>query len=99
MVGSNEDDQLKLDWGHISSSAAKSGTKWQLVEAGSQWRNGIVERQVGCLKHSLLNALQSSVALNFAELETLFSSVANLVNQCPLGVRNFTQEDFHSITP
>ena len=36
---------------------------------------------------------------NFAELDTLFSSVANIVNQRPIAVKSFTEEDAHTITP
>ena len=32
-------------------------------------------------------------------MDTLFSSVANTVNQRPIAVRNFTEEDLHAITP
>ena len=37
--------------------------------------------------------------LNFAELDTLFSSVANIMNQVPIAVKSFTEEDAHAITP
>ena len=36
---------------------------------------------------------------NFAELDTLFSSVANIVNQRPIAVKSLTEEDAHTITP
>ncbi|MCP3680184.1 MAG: hypothetical protein GY782_08035 [Gammaproteobacteria bacterium] len=69
------------------------------MEAGSQWRNGLVERQVGVLKKSLASVLDQHSDLTYPELEALFDSAANLVNQRPLSVRVFTQEDFRSITP
>ena len=87
------------DWSAITERAAKSGTKWTFVEAGSQWRNGLVERQVGVLKKSLASVLDQHSDLTYPELEALFDSAANLVNQRPLSVRVFTQEDFRSITP
>ena len=82
----------------IGEMAAKSGTKLVFVEAGCQWRNGLVERQVGSLKRSISAAIGANAFLNYAELETFFCSVANQVNQRPLAVRNFSQEDFRSIT-
>ena len=44
-----QSDVTGWDWTLISSRAARSGTKWTFVEPGSQWRNGLVERQVGVL--------------------------------------------------
>ena len=37
--------------------------------------------------------------MNYAELDTLFSSVANTVNQRPIAVKSFTDEDIHAVTP
>ena len=87
------------DWEDISRKGAKSGTKWVFVEAGSQWRNGLVERQVGVLKRSMMSVLQARKDLSYPELETLFASVANLTNQRPLGVRLFNEDEYRSITP
>ena len=45
------------------------------------------------------STLASQSTLNFAELDTLFSSVANIVNQRPIAIKSFTEEDAHAITP
>ena len=37
--------------------------------------------------------------MNIMELDTLFASVANLVNQRPLGIRSRGEDDLRSITP
>ena len=37
--------------------------------------------------------------LNYAELDTLFSSVSNIVNQRPIAVRSYTEDELHAITP
>ena len=66
---------------------AKSETQWTFVEAGSHWRNGIVERQIQAIKVSLGRAMEANADLNFAELDVLCSVVANTINQRPLGVR------------
>ena len=80
----------------IQGEAAKSGTKWVLVEAGSHWRNGLVERQIRSLKRSLYRVMESNSALNFAELDTLFACVSNTVNQRRLGVRSRGEDDFRA---
>ena len=66
---------------------------------GCQWRNGLAEAAVKLVKSALDLTLASQVTLNYAEIDTLFSSVANLVNQRPLAVKSFTYEDHHAITP
>ena len=87
------------DWNMVSERAAKSGIKWLFVEPGCQWRNGIVERQVGILKRSMMSVLDVQKDLTYPELETLFASAANMANQQPLGVKIFTEDDVRSITP
>ena len=51
------------------------------------------------VKSTLYLTLASQKALNYAELDTLFSSVSNIVNQRPIGVKHFTEEDYVAITP
>ena len=92
-------DPSHLDWIRIKEGAAKNGTNWKNIEPGCQWRNGLAEAAVKLLKSTLDLTLASQSALNYAELDTLFSSVANLVNQRPIGVRSYTDEDLHAITP
>ena len=58
-----------------------------------------MERQVASLKKTLKNTLEVAQHLNFAELDTMFSSAANIVNQRPLSVQNFGQDDLRSISP
>jgi len=92
-------DPAGLDWQRIVDGAAKSGTEWKCVEPGCQWRNGLAESAVKLVKSTLALTLASQSTLNYAELDTLFSSVANIVNQRPIAVRSFTEEDCHAITP
>ena len=87
------------NWAQIVDTTAKSGTKWKFVESGCQWRNGLVERQVATMKRTMSSVLETNQSLNYAELDTLFASAANVVNQRPLAVRSFSQDDFCSITP
>ena len=69
------------------------------MEPGCQWRNGLAEAAVKLVKSTLDLTLASQSTLNFAELDTLFSSVSNIVNQRPIAVRSFTEDDLHAITP
>ena len=88
-----------LDWISIGEKAAKNGTKWKVVEIGCQWRNGLAESAVKLVKSTLEHTIASQRTLDYSELDTLFSSVANTVNQRPIGAKNFTEEDFETITP
>ena len=99
IVNAEKTDLDNLDWNNIEEVTAKSGTRWQFVEPGCQWRNGLVERQVGCLKKTLFNTLEASQCLTIAELDTLLSTAAFIVNQRPLSAQSFSQDDYRSITP
>ena len=92
-------DPAGLNWDRIRDGAAKSGTNWKCVEPGCQWRNGLAEAAVKLVKTTLAHTMASQTTLNYAELDTLFSSVANIVNQRPIAVKSFTEEDIHAITP
>ena len=92
-------DLSKLDWTRIREGAARNGTEWKIVEPGCQWQNGLDEAAVKLVKSTLFLTLSSQKTLNYAELDTLFSSVSNIVNQRPVSVKIFTEEDFVAITP
>ena len=49
--------------------------------------------------HALLLTIESQSSLNYAELDTLFSCVADLVNKRPIAIRNYTEEDWYAVTP
>ena len=94
-----EGDPACLDWDLIQGGAAKNGTKWTCVEPGCQWRNGLAEAAVKLIKTSPDTTLASQTTLTFAEMDTLFCSVADTVNQRPIAVKSFTDDDIHAITP
>ena len=66
---------------------------------GCQWRNGLAEATVKLLKSTLMLTLSSQTTLNYAELDTMFSTVADIVNRRPIAVKSFTDDDLHAITP
>ena len=83
------------DWTGI-----KSGNK--LLETGrignaSSW--GAIEAAVKLIKSTLGLTLAIQITLNYAELDTLFSSVGNTVNQRLIAVKSFTDKDIHPVTP
>ena len=43
--------------------------------------------------------MDNSKRLNFAELDSIFAQVANIVNQRPIGVKTVSEDDMHPITP
>ena len=92
-------DPTKLNWKTIQERAAKNGTEWKTVEPGCQWRNGLAEAAVKLMKSTLETTLTSHTTLTYAELDTVFASVSNIVNQRPIAVRSFTEEDLHGICP
>ena len=92
-------DPTKLDWERIQEGAAKNGTDWKSVEPGCQWRNGLAEAAVKLVKSTLELTLAGHTTLTYAELDTIFASVSNIVNQRPIAVRGYTEEDLHAITP
>ena len=92
----DQGDPSNLNWEQIRSGAAKNGTEWKCVEPGCQWRNGLAEAAVKLVKSTLELTLASQSSLNYAEIDTLFSTVANLVNQRPIAVRSFVEDDFHA---
>ena len=69
------------------------------MAAGCQWWNGLAESAVKLIKSTLAFTLRSQTTLNYAELDTLFSVVANMVNQRPIGVRSFSEDDIVALTP
>ena len=95
----SQGDPAGLDWTKIKEGAAKNGTDWKCVEPGCQWRNGLAESAVKLVKSTLELTLASQTTLNYAELDTLFSCIADTVNKRPIAVRSFTEEDIHAICP
>ena len=68
-----------------------------------QFRNRLAERWVAVLKHSLHHLLANTIiggkpTLNYAELSTLLSRAANIVNDRPIGVKNLTEDEIVPLT-
>ena len=50
-------------------------------------------------KNTLLHQLGSHQSLDYAQLEFVFSQTAYILNSRPLGIRNFSHEEFHAVMP
>ena len=74
----DQGDPATLDWDRICRGAARNGTEWRCIEPGCQWRNVLAEAAVKLLKSMLDLSLASQSTLKFAEMDTLFSRVADL---------------------
>ena len=49
------------DWESIKEAGARIGTEWRFVPAGAQFRNGLAERRVAALKHTVDHTLANSM--------------------------------------
>ena len=101
---SAKEDPSNWDWRRISQESLESGTQWNFVPAGCQYRNGQAERMVQVTKKTLAHVLANTLiaekpTVNYAELQTILAEVANVTNDHPIGVRNLTEEDLLPITP
>ena len=92
LVISDQGTQLKraaadIDWAQVAHKTAPQGTAWRFTPPACPWRNGNSERAIGLAKKTLHHLLGDQALLNFAEMETLFLRVAQIVNYRPLSAR------------
>ena len=60
------------DWEGVENAGTRCGTSWKFVPPGAQFRNGLAERRVAALKHTLDHLLANTLitekpTLNYAE--------------------------------
>ena len=61
------------DWESVEHDGASHGTVWKFVPPGAQFRNGLAERRVAALKHTLEHLMANTLitgkpTLNYTEL-------------------------------
>ena len=80
--------------------AAKSGTTWRFAPAGCQFRDGLAESRVKAVKKTF-HHLTNGGPLNYAEYCSIMARIANIYNDCPLGVRHHggAEGDLVPVTP
>ena len=66
-------------------------TDWRCIGPGCLWRNNLAEAAVRLLKSMSDLSLASQSTLTFAEMDTHFSRVADLVNQRPIVIKSFVE--------
>ena len=76
---------------------------WRFVPPGAQFRNGLAERRVAALKHTLEHLMANTLitgkpTLNYAELCTLLARAASVVNDRPIGVKSLTEDELVPLT-
>ena len=93
----------KWDREGVPSDGAKHVTSWRFVPPGAQLRNGLAERRVAALKHTLKHLLANTLitgkpTLNYAELCTLLSCAVSVVNDRPIGIKSLTEDELVPLT-
>ena len=77
-------------WEEIKRRGNCNGIEFQHCATQAQWRNGRAERAVAALKNTLhhLTRHPKGRDLNYAEMRTLLSKAAAIINRRPIGVRH-----------
>ena len=96
-------DPKHRNWDEVETAGARGGTSWRFVPPGAQFRNGLAERRVAVLKSTLNHLLANTIitekpTLHYAELQSLLSRAANIVNDRPIGVRSLTEDELLPLT-
>ena len=74
------------------------GSEWQFSPADSPWRQGAVEALIKSTKKALFLSIGSS-RLSPSEMFTIFTEVANVLNERPIGVRPSLDCTINILTP
>ena len=88
-----KDNPKSWYWNEIRESSFTARMWLEFVRSGCKYHNRMAERHVAIVKKMLANMLSKTVlidkpTLNYAELQTVLSKDANIVNDCSIGVRN-----------
>ena len=83
-------------WEEVQHQGARRGTTWHFVPAGAQFQNGLAEARVKAEKHTMAHMLTATLiggkpTINYAELQTILSQAANIVNDRPIGVKGLRE--------
>ena len=94
---------MSWNWKELEEAGAKAGTEWEFVAAGCQFRNGLAEARVKATKQMLEHMLTTAVnggkpTLSYAELQTLLTKIANIINDRPIGVQGLTEDELVPLT-
>jgi hypothetical protein len=101
LVGASE--ELKKAWREVDrevllQTGAEAGLKWIFGPAESPWHQGAVEALVKVAKKAITFSVREQ-RLSTPELLTVFSQVANLLNERPLGLIPGLDSELNILTP
>ena len=82
----------------LSQMGCTRGMEWRLGCADAPWHQGAAEALIKSVKKALLFSIHNQ-RLSIAELMTVFTETANLVNERPLGVIPDIDSDINILTP
>ena len=94
---SDPGSQLKAS-ADLVAQISKHGTKWQCSPADSPWRQGAVEALIKSVKRAILMSVKDQ-RLSLPELLTSFTSIANTLNERPIGTVPSTDSALSILTP
>lgn len=101
LVGAS--NEIKAAWDAIESDAlqlacTQNGTRWVFGPADSPWYQGAAEALIKSAKRSITAAVGKS-RLSMSEILTVFTEVANLLNERPIGIRPSPEHEVSILTP
>ena len=88
------------DWSKVEDSTSKDSTTWRFTPPASQWRNGLAESRVRCMKEGLdLMMPAGAENLSFTEFQTVIKKICNSINDRPLAVKRSGDKNDGEIMP
>lgn len=101
LVGANAEMKAAfeaLQGDEMISTLSQKGTRWIFGPADSPWYQGAAEALIKSAKFALSISVRKS-RLSFAELLTVFTEAANLLNERPIGIMPDVDNDMKILTP
>ena len=77
---------VNWDWKPIQQWVVSHQIKWTLAPAEGPHQNGLSEALIRSVKRSLKHKITQNNILTFAQLQTVFYEVANIINSRPIGI-------------
>ena len=83
-------------WNQVGKEIVKQGTEWEFAQGEAQFGNALNENRVKMVKKTLKKVLNTTIisgrpTLKYAELRSVLSQVANIVNDRPLFVEQLRE--------
>ena len=82
----------------VRTTLARSGTEWHFGPADSPWYQGVAEALIKSAKASIAASIHGR-RMGLAEMLTVFTQAANLLNERPIGYLPGLDNDISVLTP